>query len=42
MTGPGIQRSTRQLRFFLGIVVAFSGSLFFLIDGVCLAGTGKS
>ncbi|TKB91756.1 MAG: hypothetical protein E8D41_09780 [Nitrospira sp.] len=32
MAGRGIQNSTRWFRFFLGFVVAFSGSLFFLMD----------
>ena len=42
MAGQGIRKSTRWRRFFLGIVVASSGSLLFLMDGACLAQTGES
>ena len=42
MAGQGIRKATRCFRFFLGIVVAFSGSLFFLMDGACLAKAGES
>jgi hypothetical protein len=42
MAGQGIRKSTRCHWFSLGIVVAFSGSLFFLIDGACLAQAGVS
>ena len=42
MAGQGIRTSTRWLRFSVGIVVAFSGSLFFLMDGACLAQAGES
>ena len=42
MAGQVIRKSTRWLRFSLGIVVAFSGSLLFLMDGVCLAQAGES
>jgi hypothetical protein len=41
MAGQGIRKSTRWLRFSLGIVVAFSGSLFFLMDGACPAQAGE-
>ena len=37
MAGQGIRTSTRCFNFSLGIVVAFSGCLLFLMDGVCLA-----
>jgi hypothetical protein len=37
MAGQGIRKSTCCLSFSLGIVVAFSGSLFFLMDGACPA-----
>jgi len=33
MAGHDIRKSTRCLNFSLGIVVAFSGSLLFLMDG---------
>jgi hypothetical protein len=42
MVGQGIRKSPRCLRFVLGIVVAFSGSLFFLMDGARLAQAGES
>ena len=42
MASQSIRRSTRCLRFFLGIVVAFSGSLLFLMDGACPAQAGES
>jgi len=42
MAGQHIRKSTRCLRFSLGIVVAFSGSLFFLMNGACLAQAGES
>ena len=42
MAGQGIRKSTRCLGFSLGIVVAFSGSLFFLMDGPCPAQAGES
>lgn len=41
MAGQGIRKSTRWLRFSLGIVVAFSGSLFFFMDGACQAQAGE-
>ncbi len=41
MAGQGIRKSTRCLGFSLGIVVAFSGSLFFIMDGACLAQAGE-
>ena len=37
MAGQGIRKLMRCLRFSLGIVVAFSGSLFLLMDGACPA-----
>lgn len=42
MAGQGIRKSTRWLRFFLGLVVAFSGSLLFLMDGACQAQAAES
>ena len=42
MAGHRIQKLMRCLRFYLGIVVAFSGSLFFLMDGACPAQVGES
>ena len=42
MAGQGIQKLMWCLRFYLGIVVAFSGSLLFLMDGACLAQAGES
>ena len=42
MAGQGIRKPTRCLGFFLGIVVAFSGSLFFLMDGAGVAQAGES
>ena len=42
MAGQGIRKLMRCLRFSLGIVVAFSGGLFFLMNGVCLAQAGES
>jgi len=42
MAGQGIRKLMRCLRFSLGIVVAFSGCLFFLMDGACLAQAGES
>ena len=42
MAGQHFRKSTRCLRFSLGIVVAFSGSLFFLMNGACLAQAGES
>jgi hypothetical protein len=41
MAGQGIRKSTRCFKFSLGIVVAFSGSLLFLMDGACLAQAGE-
>ncbi|MEO8047399.1 MAG: hypothetical protein ABI684_08935, partial [Nitrospirota bacterium] len=41
MAGQGIRKSTRCLWFSLGIVVAFSGSLFFLMDGARAALAGE-
>ena len=42
MTGQGIRKSTRCLWFSLGIVVAFSGSLLFLMDCARSAQAGES
>ena len=42
MAGQGIRKTTRWLRFFLGLVVAFSGSLLFLMDGACQAQAAES
>lgn len=42
MAGQGIRKSTRCLSFSLGIVVAFSGSLFFLMDGAFPAQADES
>jgi hypothetical protein len=42
MVGQGLRKSTRYLWFFLGIVVAFSGGLFFLMDGAGLAQADES
>ena len=42
MASQGIRKSTRCLRFSLGIVVAFSGSLFFLMDGARSAQADES
>jgi hypothetical protein len=42
MAGQGIRKSTRWLRSSLGIVVAFFGSLFFLIGGGYPAQAGES
>src|SRR4029077_12075677 len=42
MAGQVIRTSTCCLRFYLGIVVAFSGSLFFLMGGACPALAGES
>ena len=42
MVGQGLRKSMRCLRFSLGIVVAFSGNLLFLLDGACLAQAGES
>ena len=42
MVGQGLRKSMRCLRFSLGIVLAFSGGLFFLMDGACLAQAGES
>jgi hypothetical protein len=42
MAGQGIRTSMRWLRFFLGFVVAFSGGLFFLMDGARAAQAGES
>ena len=41
MVGQGLRKSTRYLWFSLGIVVAFSGSQFFLVDGACQAQAGE-
>ena len=40
MAGQGIRKLMRYLRFSLCIVVAFSGSLFFLMDGA-VSGSGR-
>ena len=42
MASQGIRKSTRWLRFSLAIGVAFSGGLFFLMDGAYLAQAGES
>jgi hypothetical protein len=42
MAGQGIRKSMRCLWFSLGIEVAFSGSLFFLMDGAGVAQAGES
>ncbi len=42
MLGQGLRKSTRCLRFSLGIVVAFSGSLLFLMDGARSAQADES
>jgi ABC-type dipeptide/oligopeptide/nickel transport system ATPase subunit len=42
MAGQSIRKLMRGLWLSLGIVVAFSGSLFFLMDGTCLAQAGES
>jgi len=42
MPGRGIRKSTRCLRFILGIVLVYSGILFCLVDGARWAEAGES